>query len=83
MKTKQIRAFNISLGAILKSIGAKGGFLELPGKKGYVLLPLNDELIDYLLERSPKLLKECRQIRERMAAGQFVRHEQVRKRLGA
>ncbi len=52
-------------------------------KKGYLLLPLDDDLIDCLLERSPKLIKECRQIRARMAAGQFVRHEEVKKRLGA
>jgi len=83
MKIKQVRDLNISLGAILKSLGAKGGVLEIAGKKRHVLLPLDDELMDYLLERSPKLIKECRQIRARMATGQFVRHEQVKKRLGA
>jgi len=83
MKSKQIRDLNISLGAILKSLGAKGGVLEIPGKKGYVLLPLDDEFVDSLLERSPKLIKECRQIRACMAAGEFVSHEQVKKRLGA
>ena len=83
MKTKQIRDLNISLGTILKSVGAKGVILEIAGKKGYALLPLDVELMDYLLERSPKLIKECRQIRARMAAGQFLSHEQVKKRLGA
>jgi len=65
---------NISLGTILKSLGTK---------KAYVLVPLDDGLIDNLLERSPKLIKECREIRARMAAGQFGRHEQLKKRLGA
>jgi hypothetical protein len=83
MKTKKITDLNVSLGTILKTLGTKGGFLEVAGKKGYVLLPLDDKLMDYLLERSPKLIKECRQIRARMAAGEFMTHEQVKKRLGA
>ena len=83
MKIKHIRDLGITLGAILKDLGAKGGVLEIPRKKGYVLLPLDDELLDYLLERSPKLIKECQQIRARMAAGHFVTHDQLKKRLGA
>jgi hypothetical protein len=83
MKTKQIRDLNVSLGTILRSLGAKGGVLDVAGNRGYVLLPLDDELVDYLLERSPKLIKECRQIRARMAAGKFVKHAEVKKRLGA
>jgi hypothetical protein len=36
------------------------------------------------IERSPKLIKECKQIRARMTSGQqFLSHEQVKKRLGA
>jgi hypothetical protein len=83
MKTKQVRDLNTSLGSILKSLGPKGGVLEITGSKGYILLPLDDDLVDTLLERSPKLIKECRQIRARMAAGQFVTHDRVKKRLGA
>jgi hypothetical protein len=83
MKIKQVRDLNVSLGAVLKSLGAKGGLLEIAGEKRYVLFPLNDDLLDYLLERSPKLIKECEEIRARMAAGKFLTHEQVKKRLGA
>jgi hypothetical protein len=83
MKIKRIRDLNVSLGALLKSLGAKGGLLEIAGEKRYVLFPLNDDLLDYLLERSPRLIKECQQIRARMAAGRFITHEQLKKRLGA
>jgi hypothetical protein len=83
MKTKQVRDLNVSLGAILKSLGSKGGLLDIPGKKGYLLLPFDDELLDTVLERSPKLIKECRRLRARMAAGQFVKHSELKKRLGA
>src|SRR5438132_11687297 len=81
MKSRKIHDLNVSLGAILKLLGGKGGVVEIAGKQGYILLPLDDERIDVLLERSPRLIKECRQIRARMAAGQFVKHEQVKKRL--
>jgi hypothetical protein len=83
MKIRQVRDLNVSLGAVLKSVGAKGGVLEIPGEKQYVLMPLNDDLLDFLLERSPKLIKECQQIRARMAAGRFITHQQLKKRLGA
>jgi hypothetical protein len=83
MKIKQVPDLNVSLGAVLKSLGPKGGVLEFAGDKRYVLFPLNDDLLDYLLERSPKLIKECQQIRARMAAGRFVTHEKLKKRLGA
>jgi hypothetical protein len=53
MKTKRIRDLKISLGTILKSLGAKGGVVEIAEEKGYLLLPLDDELVDSLLERSP------------------------------
>jgi hypothetical protein len=83
MKSKRVRDLRISLGTVLKSLGARGGVVEVAGKKPYILLPLDEELLDSLLERSPKLIKECRQIRARMAEGQFLTHEQVKKRLGA
>ena len=83
MKVKQITDLGVSMASILKSLGPKGGIVEVPGKKEYVLMPLDDGLLDYLLERSPKLIKESREIRRRMTAGHFVSHEQVKKRLGA
>jgi hypothetical protein len=55
--------------------------LESEGQGRYALLPLDENLIDYRIERSPKFLAACREIRERMDAGQFQTHEEVRRRL--
>lgn len=43
----------------------------------FAVLPLDDDVIDLLLERSPTLIEECRQIRERMNRGQYLTHEQM------
>ena len=43
---------------------------------------LDDELIDYLVEHSPRLIETCRGIRERMKAGRFHSHDDVKKALG-
>ena len=51
---------------------------ETEGEGSFVLLPVDDELLDLLLERSPRLIEKCRQIRERMAQGEYWTHEQVR-----
>ena len=63
----------------LEAAGDEGLLLESEAHAPYAILPLDDELIDFLLERSPKLIEECRQIRERMQAGRFRSHEEVRR----
>jgi hypothetical protein len=64
---------------ILKAAGSEGIVLESGDQGRYALIPLDDDLIDFLIERSPKLRAECRQIRERMAAGGFRSHEDVKR----
>jgi hypothetical protein len=43
----------------------------------FAVLPLDEDVIDLLLERNPSLIAECRQIRERMQHGHFLTHQQV------
>ncbi len=45
------------------------------------MLPLDDDLIDYLIERNPAFRARCREIRGRMDSGQFQTHDEVRRRL--
>jgi hypothetical protein len=45
------------------------------------LLPLDDDLIDFLIERSPTFRDRCREIRRRMDSGRFQTHDEVRRRL--
>lgn len=43
----------------------------------FALIPLDDEVIDLLLELNPTFIGECRQIRERMKQGEYLTHGQV------
>jgi hypothetical protein len=70
------------IGEILQDVGSDGILLESPGQRRYALMPLDDDLLDYLLERSPKLIEACQEIRQRMQGGQFHSHEDVKKLLG-
>ncbi len=63
---------------ILKAAGSEGLLLESEDQARYAVIPLDDDLIDYLIERNPKFIEACRQIRERMHAGRFHTHEAVK-----
>jgi hypothetical protein len=41
------------IGEILETVGWEGILLETDGQERFALLPLDDELIDFLIERSP------------------------------
>jgi hypothetical protein len=69
------------IGEILDAAGPEGLLLESENHTNYVLLPLDDDVIDLLLERSPEFRLECDEIRKRMTAGQFQTHARVRARL--
>jgi hypothetical protein len=43
----------------------------------FALLPLDDDVLDLLLERNPTFIEECRQIRERMRQGDYVTYEEA------
>ncbi len=43
----------------------------------FALLPLDDDIVDLLLERNPRFIEECAAIRARMEAGDYLNHEQV------
>src|SRR5262245_41148820 len=68
----------------LKAVGVSGQSM-VPSNmtRGYREFSVfDDKLIDYFLERSPKLIKEYRQIRARIAAGRFVTHTKSEYGLG-
>ena len=69
------------IGEILKAAGSEGILLESEDQGPHAGIPLYDDLIDYLIERSPKIRADCRESRERMDAGQSQTHEEVRRRL--
>jgi hypothetical protein len=69
------------IGDILKSAGSEGVLLESHGQGRFALLPLDDDVIDLLIERSPRFREHCKQVRGRMDSGQFQAHEEVRRQL--
>ena len=69
------------IGEILKAAGAEGILLESEDRGPYALIPLDDDLIDYLVERSPKFRADCRAIRLRMDAGESQTQAEVRRQL--
>ena len=72
---------NTPIGEILKAAGSEGIVLESEDQGRYALLPLDDDVIDLLIERNPRFRAECLEIRERMTSAQFQAHEDVRKQL--
>ncbi len=81
MKVQPVSNPMTPIGEILKAAGSEGILLESEDRGPYALIPLDDDLIDYLIERSPTFRADCREIRTRMAAGQFQTHEDVRRQL--
>jgi hypothetical protein len=66
-----------SIGELIDQAREEPLVFETEGKGSFVLLPVDDELLDLLLERSPRLIEKCQQIRERMEQGEYWTHEQV------
>lgn len=66
---------------ILRAAGSEGILLESEDQARYAVIPLDDDLIDYLIERNPKFIAECREIRDPMRAGQSHSHDDVKRML--
>jgi hypothetical protein len=75
MKAAETRA---SIGELIDQARDEPLIFETEEKENFVLLPVDDELLDLLLERSPRLIERCRQIRELVQQGEYWTHEQVR-----
>lgn len=78
MTLRHITDLKAPIGQVLEAAGEDGLLIESGGKPTHAVIPLDDELIDYLLERSPKFIQSCREIREQMRKGDFVSHDAVR-----
>jgi hypothetical protein len=81
MTVEPINDPSTPIGEVLERAGVEGVLLESEARGRYALLPLDDDLIDFLIERSPALRLQCREIRRRMDAGRFRTHEEVRRQL--
>jgi len=83
MNIQQISDLQTPIGEILKAAEASGVVIQSDDQEQYALLPLDDELLDFLLERNPKFIEECKQIRERMMSGESYSQDEVERLLAA
>jgi hypothetical protein len=81
MTVQPVSDLSRPIGEILKAAGSEGVLLESEGLGRYAVLPLDDDLIDFLIERNPAFRNLCHKIRQRMDSGQFQTHEEVRRQL--
>jgi len=82
MTIQHVKDLKTPIGEVLEAAKSEAILLESEGQPRYAILPLDDELIDFLLERNPRFAEECRQIRDRIRAGEFRSHDDVKVLLG-
>jgi hypothetical protein len=81
MSVSRITNLDARLGDVLPA-ASPGGALIGEGDAQYALMPLDDDVLDLLLERDPALAAHCNAIRNAMHAGQFQSHEAIKKLAG-
>ncbi len=77
MTLRHLNNLKASIGEVIDAAGGNGLLVESEGKPTYALIPLDDELLDYLLERNPDFIDQCAKIRKRMHQGEFHTHDEV------
>jgi hypothetical protein len=81
MTIQHVSDLKTPIGEVIEAAGSEGILLESDERGQYALIPLDDDLIDFLIERSPAFLAACRAIRGRMDVGQSLTHEEVKRQL--
>jgi hypothetical protein len=81
MTVQHVSDLQMPIGQILDSADAEGLLIESQGRSPYAVLPLDDDLLDYLLERNPQFVADCQRIRESMRVGEFHTHAEVKRLL--
>jgi len=77
MTVKTVKDMKMTIGELLRKAGAGPLFLQEQGEMPYAVIPLDEELIDFLLERNPQFIEECRKIRQNMQSGKVLTQQQV------
>jgi hypothetical protein len=83
MTLRHLSDLKAPIGKVIEGAGNDGILIEAKGRPAYAMIPLDDDLLDYLLERNPALIEECARIRERMRKGEFHSHDEVKRMLKA
>jgi hypothetical protein len=81
MTIYRVRDRGQPIGDALDAAAETGILVESGSHLSHALLPLSDDVIDFLLERNPALIEECREIGLRMEQGEYHTHEEARRLL--
>lgn len=57
------------IGEILRLAGSDGVLVQPPGEPPFAVMRLDEDLLDFLIERNAQFIEDCGQIRQRMANG--------------
>ena len=77
MTTYRIDDFDSPIGEVLQLVGSDGILLQPQGQSPLALIPLDDDVLDFLIERNPRFIDDCRRIRERIARGAVHSQQEV------
>jgi hypothetical protein len=77
MPIEKISLADSGIAALLDRARHEPLILRSENSGDFALLPLDDDVLDLLLERDPTFIQECREIQERMVQGDYLTHEQV------
>jgi hypothetical protein len=78
---REITDLQTPIGEILKAAEASGLLIQSDDEKRYAILSLNNELIDFLLERNPKFIEDCEKIRRQMIDDEFYTQDEIERLL--
>lgn len=82
MTIQNVNDLQTPIGEILRLAGSDGILLQPQGQSPFAIIPLDDELLDFLIERNPSLIEDCRRVRDRMVAGAIHTQEEVNSLFG-
>jgi hypothetical protein len=77
-----VKDMKTPIGELLQAAGSDGFLLQAQGESPFALIPLDDDLIDFMTERNPRLIDKCRQIRQRMQNGKVWIQQSVNELFG-
>jgi hypothetical protein len=78
MTIRNVTDLRTPIGEFLQEAAPDGILLETEAQMRYAVIPIDDDVLDFLIERSPRFIESCRQIRDRMRGGQYHEHEEVK-----
>lgn len=77
MSIQKVSPADTGIRTVLQKARTEPVMLQAEEEGDFAVLPLDDEVLDPLLERNPGFSEECRQIRERMRQGDYVTYEEA------